>query len=153
MPLRRDGEGRLSGGPSWESISERLIREAMERGEFDDLPYRGQRIPLDDDSLAGDNALAFHLLRNAGAAPPWIEADKEVRRLLEARDRLLDAARRSATELARERLRKDLAHVVEEANAAIARLNAEAPGPAQHRRLLRLDRELAEFERLASGRE
>ncbi len=29
----------------WESLAERLIREAAERGEFDDLPGGGQPIP------------------------------------------------------------------------------------------------------------
>ncbi len=147
MPVRRDGEGRLSAGPTWESISERLIREAMERGEFDNLPFRGQRLPLDDDVRAGDNRLAFHVLRNAGVAPPWIEADKEARRQLEARDLLLQRAARTHTPAGRTRLRAELARIVEAANIAIDRLNAEAPSPAQHRRRLRLDAELAELDR------
>jgi DnaJ homologue, subfamily C, member 28, conserved domain len=71
VPIRRDGEGKPAVGPTWESLTERLIREAMERGEFDDLPYKGERLPIDDDTYAGDKALAFHVLRNAGAAPPW----------------------------------------------------------------------------------
>ena len=33
--------------------------------------------------------MAHRMLRNAGAAPPWIEADKAVRRLLDERDKLL----------------------------------------------------------------
>src|SRR5712671_5036728 len=40
--------------PAREPLIDRQIREAQEAGAFDDLPYRGQRIPLDDDSLAGD---------------------------------------------------------------------------------------------------
>lgn len=32
-------------GASWEAWTERLIREGMERGEFDDLPGKGQPIP------------------------------------------------------------------------------------------------------------
>ena len=52
MPLLRDAEGNQRFGPTWESLSERLIREAMERGEFDNLPYKGQRIPLEDETFA-----------------------------------------------------------------------------------------------------
>ena len=89
---RRDGEGKLSVGPTWESIVERQIREAMEDGAFDELPYQGEPIPLDDDSAAGERALGFRMLRNAGVAPPWIEADKEVRDLLAERDALLARA-------------------------------------------------------------
>lgn len=152
MPVRRDGEGRLSGGPTWESLAERLIREAMERGEFDDLPYRGERLPLDDETLVGDRALAFHVLRNAGVAPPWIEADKEARALLADRDRLMDRAAQARTEIVCERLRRELRQLVERANAAIAQLNVEAPSAAQHRRLLRIDAEMAELERRMAGR-
>jgi hypothetical protein len=148
MPIRKDGEGRPTFGPTWESLSERLIREAMERGEFDNLPYKGRRIPLEDETYAGQNALAFHVLKNAGVAPPWIEADKDARRLLEARDRLLERASSAATEMARERLRTELRRAVAGANSAIDRLNAEAPGPAQHRRRLDPERELARLERL-----
>jgi len=136
MPIRRDAEGNPQFGPSWESLADRLIREAMERGEFDDLPFRGQRIPLDDDTYAGDRAAGFHVLKNAGVAPPWIEADKEVRRLLEERERILELARDARTEIARERYRRQLAALVAAANDAIDRLNAEAPTVAQHRRRL-----------------
>ncbi len=147
MPIRRDGEGKISVGPSWETLSERLIREAMERGEFDDLPYRGERLPLADDFGAGDERLAFHVLRNAGVAPPWIEADKEARRQLEARDRLLERAPITHTPAGRAQLRRALTQIVTAANAAIEQLNAEAPSPRQHRRPLRIEAELAELER------
>jgi DnaJ homologue, subfamily C, member 28, conserved domain len=138
VPIRRDGEGKPAVGPTWESLAERLIREAMERGEFDDLPYKGERLPMDDDTYAGDNALAFQVLRNAGAAPPWIEADKEARRQIDSRDRLLERARHAATEIARERLRSELPAIVTAANAAIDRLNTEAPNVTLHRRRLDL---------------
>src|SRR5262245_22253312 len=36
---------RKPAGVSWESWVERQIREAMERGEFDDLPGVGQPLP------------------------------------------------------------------------------------------------------------
>ena len=86
---RRDAAGRLQVGPTWETLIDRQIREAAEEGQFDDLPYRGEPLPNDENPYAGDWALAFHVLRNAGAAPPWIEADKEVRKLLERRDAIL----------------------------------------------------------------
>ena len=122
---RRDGEGKLSIGPSWESIVERQIREAMEDGAFDALPYQGVPIPLDDDSAAGERALGFRVLRNAGVAPPWIEADKEVRDLLAKRDVLLA---RAAAAGRRHWLAQRLRHAFERrrrgTNRAIERLNA-----------------------------
>jgi hypothetical protein len=45
---RRDAEGRLEVGPSWESLVDRQIREAMAEGKFDDLPHRGKPLPNDD---------------------------------------------------------------------------------------------------------
>jgi hypothetical protein len=142
---RRDGEGRLSIGPTWESLVERQIREAMDEGAFDELPYSGERLPIEEDSAAGERALGFRVLRNAGVAPPWIEADKEVRALLTDRDALLNRAR-GAGPLGRPRLRRELEGIVLEVNRAIERLNAEAPTDHQHRRPLDLGEELARLE-------
>jgi hypothetical protein len=142
---RRDADGKLSVGPTWESIVERQIREAMEEGRFDELPYHGEPLPVDDDSAAGERALGFRVLRNAGVAPPWIEADKEVRALLADRDALLIRAA-GAGAAARPRLRRELEGIVLGANRAIERLNAEAPTEHQHRRLLDLDEEMARLE-------
>lgn len=145
---RIDEHGRRQIAPTWESLIDRQLREAIEDGRFDDLPFRGQRIPLEDDSLAGDRAMAFHMLRNAGVAPPWIETDKQVRELLVRRDEIQARARtgtlRSAFASARDRV--ELEGVVVEVNAAIARLNAEAPTDRQHRRPLSLAEELARLE-------
>ena len=73
------------------------------RAKFDDLPYQGERIPMDDDAAAGDWAMAFRMLRNAGAAPPWIEADKEVRRCSSGGTRCVARARRRGRRPARRR--------------------------------------------------
>ena len=146
MPVqRRDGEGKRQVGSSWESLIDRQIREAAEEGAFEDLPFQGQRLPLEDDSAAGEWAMAHRILRNAGVAPPWIESDKEVRRLLAQRDALVARPRRTST-AGRERERSELATLVGEINRAIARVNAEAPTVRQHRRLLDLDAELARLD-------
>ena len=147
---RRDADGKLSVGPTWESIVERQIREAMEEGQFDELPYHGEPLPMDDDSAAGERALGFRVVRNAGVAPPWIEADKEVRALLADRDALLSRAA-VAGESARPRLRRELEGIVGAANRAIERLNSEAPTERQNRRLLDLGEELARLEAAFRG--
>lgn len=134
-----------------ETLVERQIREAMADGRFDDLPHQGRRLPIEDDTLAGDRAMAFRVLRNAGAAPPWITADREVRDLLAARDRLFARAAAASPASAR-RLRAELERLVPDTNAAIARVNAEAPTDRQHRRPLDATRDLARLERiLAEG--
>jgi hypothetical protein len=133
-----------------ETLIERKIREAMEEGAFDGLPHHGARLPIQDDSAAGDWALAYRMLRNAGAAPPWIESDKAVRALLDERDRLVArAAHRGAR--GRAQARAELARIVEAANRAIERVNAEAPTNRQHRRPLDLASELERLEEAAPG--
>ena len=96
--------------------------------------------------------MAFRMLRNAGAAPPWIEADKEVRRLLAQRDALLARAAASPTSrpAASRSDRTALGRLVHQVNAAIARLNAEAPTDRQHRRPLDLAAELDRLDAAAS---
>lgn len=131
--VRRDAEGVRSIAPTWESLAERLIREAQERGEFDDLPSHGRPLHVEEDHHAGDLALAFHLLRNANVAPPWIEADKEVRRLRERYDALLARAAHAGLPI-RSTLRRQLDEVVRDHDAAALRLNAEAPSARLHRR-------------------
>jgi hypothetical protein len=133
-----------------ETLIERQIREAMEEGAFDDLPYQGERLPLGDDSAAGEWALAHRMLRNAGAAPPWIESDKAVRALLDERDRLVARAPRLG-EAGRVRAREELARIVDAANRAIERVNAEAPTHRQHRRPLDVGAEWERLERAARG--
>jgi hypothetical protein len=146
-PNRIDAEGHRQVAPTWESLVDRQIREAMESGAFDDLPYQGQPLPFEDDSLAGDRAMAFHVLSNAGAAPPWIESDKAVRALLAKRDTIFERAVSPTTSsIARDRYRRELERLVVDVNAAIARLNAEAPTDRQHRRPLVLEEELARFD-------
>jgi hypothetical protein len=136
-PQRRDAEGRPQTAYSWESLVERQIREGMAAGSFDELPYQGERLPLEDDSAAGDWAMAHRMLRNAGMAPPWIESDKEARRLLGEIEALLERAPRTSP-LSRGRERANLRRLAAAANRAIARINAEAPTVAQHRQPVEL---------------
>ena len=131
-----------------ETLVERQIREAMEDGRFARLPHQGQRLPLEDDSLAGDRALAHRMLRNAGVVPAWIEADKEARANLDELDRLVARAARM-TPQARARARVELGRLVDAANRAILRVNIEAPTDRQQRRLVDPAVELTRFERAA----
>lgn len=148
MVHRRGPDGRMEVGPDWETLIERQIREATANGEFEDLPHRGEPLPNDDNPYAGDRGLAFKILKNAGVAPPWIEADKEARELLALRDaihaRAADGRIRSAS--ARRRERQALETLVVRINAAIARVNTDAPSVVQHRRALTLVDELARYD-------
>jgi hypothetical protein len=119
---------------------DRQIREAVEEGRFDNLPHHGKPLPNDDNPYAAEWGLAFHMLKNSGFAPPWIEADKEVRVLLARCDAILTrvATGPAPSEAARRRDRSALERLVAEVNASIARVNAEAPTIRQHRQPLAL---------------
>jgi len=146
MVHRKDAEGKIQAGPTWESLIDRQIREAQEAGEFDNLPHQGAPLPNDDNPYAGDWALAFHMLKNAGVAPPWVEANKELTELLKKRDAVFERA-------SVDRRRRDhavLEELVTQINMAVARMNAEAPSSAAHRPTLVLAQELARYDERAA---
>ena len=58
--------------------AERHIRDAQKKGEFDDLPGRGEPLMLDDDShIAPELRAGYRLLKNAGCLPPELEQRRE----------------------------------------------------------------------------
>jgi hypothetical protein len=62
-----------------ERIAEERIREAQLRGDFENLPYRGQPLKLEDDRhIPEDLRLAYKILKNAGCLPPELELKKEI---------------------------------------------------------------------------
>ena len=145
-PTRRDPDGTRRPETTWESLVERQIREAMRDGRFDELPHQGAPLPAEDDAAAGEWAMAYRMLRDAGMAPPWIEADKEARDGLARMDRLIDRAMR-ARPAERDRLRAVMRSTVLATDRAVERVNAEAPTDRQHRARLDVDAELARLER------
>ncbi len=62
-----------------ESLAEKRLREAIEGGEFDDLPGKGDPIDLKENPFEDPDLRTVHrLLRNAGFAPAWIEERKDI---------------------------------------------------------------------------
>lgn len=63
-------------------IAERRIRDAQERGEFNDLPGTGAPLDLDDDALVPEDLRVAHrILKNAGLLPPELEVHREIREI------------------------------------------------------------------------
>jgi hypothetical protein len=70
------GDPLLSG---YLKIVERKIREAVEKGEFDNLPGKGKPLVLEDDShVPEDLRIAYRILKNADCLPPEIQEKKEI---------------------------------------------------------------------------
>ena len=60
-------------------LVEERIREAQQRGDFDDLPGAGKPLPPDDAEMVPQELrMAFKVLRNAGYPPPELVKGKEL---------------------------------------------------------------------------
>lgn len=104
---------------TFDSIAERRIREAQERGEFDDLPGMGLPLTLDDDTLVPEDLrVAYRLLKNAGFVPPELAAHGEIRQL----EQLLQAAE---TDDERRRLLSRLNYLLTRTAAGRPRVNLQ----------------------------
>ncbi|ADK86261.1 DnaJ-like, subfamily C, member 28, conserved domain protein [Desulfarculus baarsii DSM 2075] len=62
-------------------LAEEKIRQAVERGEMDDLPGLGQPLDFEDDAMVPEDLrMAHHVLKNAGFIPPEVELRGEIAR-------------------------------------------------------------------------
>jgi DnaJ family protein C protein 28 len=137
----------------WESAVEKQIREAMERGDFDNLPGRGKPLDLSrDPNVPDDWEMAVKLLKDAGYAPQWIEEDKEIRawreRLFAPLARYLQRppADRSDRAVREARVIADFRKGADELNRAIDLFNLKAPTPRLHHRRVRVEEEAERFQ-------
>ena len=93
---------------AFERVAEQKIREAIEAGEFDDLPNAGSRLDLDAYfALPAHLRMAFSILKSANCLPIEVELLNEVARLEAATAAAVgtDAHGRLTTELQDVRLR------------------------------------------------
>ena len=125
-----------------DELAEQRIREAVERGDFEDLPGRGEPLALEDDGLVPEELRAgYRLLKNAGFVPPELEQVRELREV-EALIRQAEAeADREARENGGRRLRMVLQRLhggrtpravhdyAERLRAHLERLEQGNPGP------------------------
>ncbi len=75
----------------FQKIAEERIKEAMGRGEFDNLPNSGKPLKLDQDAwLPEDLRMAYKVLKNAGCVPPELDLRKEILCLRELIDTIDD---------------------------------------------------------------
>lgn len=129
---------------------ERLIGEAIERGEFDDLPGEGRPLPGMGES-AGVWELTAKLLRAQGFSLPWIELSKEIDADLErARAKLAGRWRwyggGNLNRAGWARATQAFAHRLDEINAKIRSYNLIAPLSRFQRTPLDLADELARLD-------
>ncbi len=69
-------------GTAFERLAETRIREAIERGDLDDLPGKGRPVELEDLSLVpADLRMAFKVMKNAGLLPEEMQLERQIAEL------------------------------------------------------------------------
>jgi DnaJ family protein C protein 28 len=124
-----------------ESLTEKSIREAIEKGEFDNLPGKGRPLDLSENPFEDPDLRTVHrLLRNAGFAPAWIEERKDIeaqldlaRTTLKRAWRLYGAARIAANADNWGRNVVEFREKVAELRQRIYIYNLKAPSPIFHK--------------------
>jgi len=136
----------------WESLVDKLIRESMERGEFDELPGKGEPVDLRENPFEDPDVRTAHrLLRNAGFGPAWLEDQKDIDASLKragatlsrARDLYRDEIPRGARW---QRAVQEFRETVAELNQRIRMYNLKAPGTVFHRKVFDADAFIHELE-------
>ena len=136
----------------WESLVDKLIRESMERGEFDELPGKGEPVDLRENPFEDPDVRTAHrLLRNAGFAPAWVEERKEIDASLQLAQSTLrrarDLYRHEMPEGARwQRAVREFRETVAELNQRIRMYNLKAPATVFHRKVVDVDDWIRELE-------
>ena len=127
-------------------LMDEIIRAAMERGDFDNLPGESQPLKLDDDAHTPSHLrLAHRVLKDQGLAPDWMNESKGIDH---DRDALMGQFGRARAKLraASPVERKVLLAALEEQAAALNRrilaYNLKAPKGIPHKTLVNVAREL-----------
>ncbi len=96
---------------AFQRIAERRIQDAMERGEFDNLPGVGKPLDLGTNPFVPTELrMAYKVLKNAGVVPQEVETHNEIRSLEAMLAGMEDEAERlrATTRLSLLRLRLDM---------------------------------------------
>src|SRR5437870_465948 len=138
----------------WESLIDKKIHEAMEQGEFENLPGKGEPIDLSQNPFEDPEwRMAHRMLRNAGFAPAWIEERKDIDAELEAARialaralLVLRKARNTENEegarVRWQKKRDSFREQVADLNRRINAWNLKAPAIAFQRKLIDAEREI-----------
>lgn len=136
------------------------IREAVERGEFENLKGKGKPLRINADEMINPTMLANKLLKNADFPPPWATLDEDIKRDAErAEQEILRAYRSRQAALLQpradaaliERRWQDaidsLRQRVDQVNSKILKFNITIPPqmPGLHKPRLRVEQILEKY--------
>ena len=72
-------------------LAERAIVEAQQRGDFEGLAGQGKPLPVDSDPFMPTSLrMAYKVLKNGGFVPEEIQAQREIRSLIECLEQETD---------------------------------------------------------------
>jgi DnaJ homolog subfamily C member 28 len=129
----------------YESWIDQQIRQAQERGDFDNLRGKGQPLAQEDQNVlafAPDDAMGLKLLKNNEALPAWIELNKEIAADRRACRRILDYYTAERDRQRRARFAADYRRRVADLNAKIDQYNLIVPAQTVEQIRVRADLEL-----------
>ncbi len=139
---------------NFESWIDRQIRQAQERGDFDNLRGKGQPLTPDDPNevFAGDDAMGLKLLKNNEALPAWIELNKEIAAQQERCRRILESYVAERDRDRRARFAADYRRRAADLNRLIDHYNFIVPARHLEKVKRQIDRDLreADFRRWAA---
>lgn len=130
------------------------IRQAQEKGAFDNLPGQGKPIRLEKNPYAGEQELAFDILQQAGFLPSWVEErqtlEAEMNQAITSLSRAWsqvegDYRRDPRWQKAEKKFRQESLRL----NQAIRTYNLKAPAGIPHLIELNVERELVKLRRLS----
>ena len=145
---------------------DKQIQEAVDRGDFEDLPGKGKRQELEENAyVPRETRIVNQMLKDNGFAPRWIEVDKDIRaereqsqkllRNIKRRRRYLEAAIhanplksdrvRRVFELERARVLAAYITQLKGINQKILRYNLTAPGRGRQKSMVNLNATVARF--------
>jgi DnaJ family protein C protein 28 len=132
----------------FESPLDKILREARERGEFDNLPGKGKPIQWEDEThVPEDQRMAQRLLKHNGFTPDWIELGND----LDARYRVLqerlararaDRAAGALDQKGWQSIAQEIAGKIRELNKSIIGYNLRTPHESLHKRAYPIDPDL-----------
>jgi DnaJ family protein C protein 28 len=130
---------------NWDKEIEKKIKEAMESGAFDNLPGKGQPLPLDQNPYEDPYwRLAHHILKSNNFSLPWVEKRRDLEERIEAAKS--DLARAWGSRQSRpgewESAVAAFREQVGEINRQIRTYNLEVPSARLHLFFVDADREI-----------
>jgi DnaJ family protein C protein 28 len=132
-----------------------IIRRAMERGDFDNLPGKGKPLKLQKNPYEDPTwSMAFRALQSSGFTLPWMEARRQIERDLEAarhslyrswkwrESALAEGSSRGWVEVEWNRAVDEFREKINALNERIFSYNLEVPSELFQRQRINYDREL-----------